>query len=118
MRKLLTTVFKGHGRITIDGRDFVGRNITINDDRVIVDGVEQEGYLVGPVSIAITGDVERLETTSGDVEVSGTCGSVSTMSGDVICRDVTGNVSTMSGDVTSGKIAGKVSSMSGDVSSR
>lgn len=117
--KIFNTIFgKGKGSVTIDGRSFSGRSISIDGDVVIVDGVVQQGSLVGPVSITIAGDVERLETTSGTVDVSGSCGQVKTMSGDVRCGDVRGDVGTMSGDVTCGSIAGSVKTMSGDIIGR
>lgn len=109
---------KGSGSVTVDGRTFNGRNIQISGDKVIVDGVEQDGSLVGPISIQVNGDVERLESSSGSVTVQGGAGSVKTTSGDVRCGDVQGSVNTMSGDVNSGKISGNVSTMSGDVTSR
>lgn len=114
--KIFNTIFgKGNGSVTIDGRSFSGRSISIDGDLVIVDGVVQEGSLVGPVSIAVVGEIERLETTSGKVEVNGSCGQVKTMSGDVRCNDVHGDVGTMSGDVTCNTIAGNVKTMSGDI---
>ena len=106
---------KGKGRVVIDGREFSSGHVTIEaSGSVIVDGVDQ-GSLVGPVNVELFGDVQTLETVSGDVDVSGSVGSISTQSGDVECGDVTGNVSTMSGDVTCGGIGGNVSTMSGDV---
>lgn len=116
MRQIIKTVLKQSGRITIDGRDFVGRSVVINGDKVTIDGVEQEGSLVGPVSVTAHGDVEVIDGPVGSVTVSGSCGQVKTMSGDVRCGDVTGSVQTMSGDVTSGKIGGNVKTMSGDIS--
>jgi len=113
--KLFRALFQSKGRITIDGRNFVGRNITIHNDKVIVDGVEQSGSLVGPVSVTVHGDVDRLETVSGNVEVSGACLGAKTVSGDIRCRDVAGNVSTISGNVTCGRIGGSAKSMSGDI---
>lgn len=109
---------KGANRVIIDGREFTGRSINIVGNKVVVDGVVQEGDLVGDVKIDVYGDVERLDAGSGNVTVSGSCGQVSTMSGGVECGDVTGNVKTMSGDVTCGAIAGGVSTMSGDIRHR
>lgn len=106
---------KGSGRIVIDGREFTGNNITIRDNKVVVDGVEQSGELVGDIKIDVHGDVASLNAGSGDVTISGSCGPVSTMSGDVHCGDVTGNIKTMSGDVTCGSVQGGVSTMSGNI---
>lgn len=106
------------GRISIDGRDFVGRSIIIDGDTVIVDGVEQDGKLVGSITVNVHGDAESIETARGSVTVSGSAGPIKTLSGDVRCGNVTGSVQTMSGDVTCGTIGGSVSTMSGGVSHR
>jgi hypothetical protein len=106
---------KGASRVTIDGIDFVGGNISINGTKVIVDGVEQDGELLGDVQIIVHGDAQSIETTKGNVSVQGKATSVKTMSGDVTCGDVSGSVGTMSGDVTCGSVGGSIKSMSGDI---
>lgn len=114
--KIFQTSGKTESRVTIDGRDFVGRNVVINSDgQVIVDGVVQNGSLVGPVSVEIHGDAERVESSAGTIKVAGLCGSASTQSGDIECGDVHGSVSTMSGDVTCKSIAGNCKTMTGDI---
>lgn len=107
-----------NGKVTIDGREFSGRSISINGNQVIVDGVPQNGALVGPVSVQVTGDVESLSTTSGDITVSGAVGTIGTTSGDVKCGDVSGSVQTVSGDVYCGSVSGGVRTVSGDVDKR
>lgn len=107
---------KGRSRVTIDGRDFVGNNVVINSDgKVIVDGVVQNGSLVGPVNVEIHGDAERVESSAGTIKVAGKCGSASTQSGDIECSDVKGSVSTMSGDITCKNVAGSCKTMSGNI---
>lgn len=106
-----------NGRINIDGREFRGNNVTIQNSKVTVDGVVQDGELVGDVNVTIYGDVERLENSCGKV-VANKAGSIHTQSGDVECGDVSGSVQTMSGDVDCGSIGGSVSTMSGDVKHR
>lgn len=101
--------------VAIDGRIFTGRSVSIVGNKVVVDGVEQGGELVGPVNVIVNGNAESVEIGSGTVEVSGSAGLVKTMSGDVKCGAVTGDVGTMSGDVTCGPISGSVKTMSGDV---
>lgn len=105
----------GGSSVTIDGRTFKGRSISINGDKVVIDGVEQEGTLVGPVSVVVNGNADSVETGSGKVEITGSAGRVKTMSGDVRCGDVHGDVGTMSGDVTCSSITGNVKTMSGDI---
>ena len=105
-----------NGKVTIDGRDFVGRDISINGDgEVIVDGVTQAGTLVGDISVVVHGDVESISNDRGDIKVSGSAGAVKTVSGDVECGDVSGSVQTVSGDVGCGVVHGSVKTVSGDV---
>jgi hypothetical protein len=101
--------------VTIDGRTFPGRNVSIVGNKVVVDGIEQTGELVGPVSVTVNGNAESIETGSGSVDIAGSAGRVKTMSGDVHCGNVNGDVGTMSGDVTCGAITGSVKTMSGDI---
>ena len=103
-----------NGRINIDGREFCGNNVTINNGRVTVDGVTQDGELVGDINVTIHGDVELIENACGAVKAN-KVGSIHTQSGDVVCGDVTGSVQTMSGDIACESIGGSVSTMSGDV---
>ncbi|WP_339898218.1 hypothetical protein [uncultured Gilvimarinus sp.] len=105
----------GSSDICIDGRKFSGRNVTIKGNKVIVDGVEQGGELIGDVTVTVNGNVERVETEAGNVNVTGQAGSIKTMSGDVKSGPVSGSVSTMSGDVTCPSIGGSVKTMSGDI---
>lgn len=105
----------GGSSITIDGRTFTGRSVSINGDKVVVDGVEQPGSLVGPVSVTVNGNAESVETTSGQVVITGTAGRVKTMSGEVRCGDVKGDVGTMSGAIICGSVAGNAKTMSGDI---
>lgn len=111
----LKTIFKSTGSVTIDGKSFRGRHVEIIDDLVIVNGVKQEGSLVGQISVTVHGDVEQLTTASGDVTVTGDCRGVTTTSGDVHCGDVAGEVRTVSGDVTCKQVMGNVRTVSGDV---
>lgn len=102
------------GKIVIDGKEFVGSNIQISGNKVIIDSVTQDGELVGDINITINGDVKSIENTSGVVSASNV-GSVKTVSGDVYCADVSGDVKTVSGDVKATKIIGKVNTVSGDI---
>lgn len=107
--------FTSNGSVNIDGRTFSGRSITISGNKVMVDGVEQDGELVGNINVAIVGGVQSFELGAGQVEIQGAVGSVNTMSGSVTCGNVSGDVGTMSGSVSCGHVAGKVSTMSGSI---
>lgn len=105
------------GNIVIDGKKFTGQTISIIDGKVTVDGVDQEGSLVGDINITVEGNIDELENTCGTVRAKNV-GSIKTQSGDIICGDVSGSISTQSGDVKCGKIAGSVKTMSGDIIQR
>jgi hypothetical protein len=116
LKDLFRALLKVGSSINIDGRSFSGKSVTINGDQVFVDGVLQDGKLVGPISISITGDVQTLDCAAGTVEITGSAGKVTTMSGSVqIGGSVTGDVETMSGSVTCGDIGGDVETMSGSI---
>jgi hypothetical protein len=122
--------------ITINGNTYSGNNIVVTNGKVFVNGkdvtpdskhitITVEGNVdeikVDVCSgVSILGNVKNINTTSGDVIVTGeVSGSVETTSGDVeIGGNVTGNVETTSGDVECQNISGSVSTVSGDIKHR
>ena len=103
-----------NGNCTIDGKSFSGSNIQINGNKVVVDGVVQNGELVGDINITVDGDVGSIENTNGTVSALNV-GSVKTTNGNVTCSDVSGDVKTTNGDIKAKKINGKVTTVNGDV---
>ena len=103
-----------NGKCVIDGKSFSGSNIQINGNKVIVDGVTQEGELVGDINVTVHGDVEMLENTNGNVKANN-IGSVKTTNGKVTGDEISGDVTTVNGDVTARKILGKVTTVNGDI---
>ncbi len=103
--------------ININGVNITGRNITVKNNRVIIDGkdvtpdskqinISVQGD-VGDIKvdmcekIIVTGNASQVSTTSGDIEVGGSVGgSAKTISGDINCGNIGGDASTMSGDIT------------------
>lgn len=97
-----------------------GRNISITNNRVFVDGKD-----VTPdakdIRIEVAGGIERLEADAcNTISVTGDVGNIATQSGDVdVTGSVAGSIQTMSGDVDcGGSVAGSISTMSGDVKHR
>jgi len=116
VRRTLIQNIKRGGSVSINGKQFAGRNIIIDGDVVTVDGVIQEAVDAHQLTIEIHGDVERVETEYGDVAAQQIRGPVKTMSGDIrVAGSIEGDVSTMSGDVRAGQIRGGVTTMSGDI---
>ncbi|WP_318493341.1 hypothetical protein [Photobacterium leiognathi] len=100
--------------VVIDGRSFSGRSIEINGNKVVVDGVTQEGELVGDISITVNGDVDSLQTGSGDVK-AGDVKEIRTGSGGVTCGHVSGSIQTGAGNVECGSVSGSILTMLGDI---
>lgn len=109
-------------KFSIDGRDFVGRNVNIDrNGKVTIDGVVQDGSLTGVVEIRVTeGVIENLSSyasvrcgeVQGNVDAGGSvqCGNVGgdvDAGGSVQCANVTGSVDA-GGSVTCGKVSGNV----------
>lgn len=111
-------ISNGSASITIDGRSFSGRNISISGNKVIIDGVVQGGELVGDVNVVVNGDVDAVENTNGKVEVTGSVGQVKTTNGDIRCGDVKGDVTTSNGTVQCGVVHGQVRTTNGNISHR
>ncbi|MEN8258197.1 MAG: hypothetical protein ABFS09_10095 [Thermodesulfobacteriota bacterium] len=108
-----------NGSVDIDGRSFSGSSISINNNgKVIVDGIEQDGQLVGNITVTVNGDAESIHNGSGDVYAK-TVGNITTEDGDVTVEgDVSGSITTNSGDVRCNSVAGSVNSESGDILKR
>ncbi|HHB2481401.1 TPA: hypothetical protein ACORDH_002852 [Bacillus cereus] len=108
--------------ISIGGVTYTGRNITVNNGQVIVDGVIQgqkleekniiinadnfQGTLKCGYSTVVNGSISGDVESNGSVTCDGIGGSVSA-GGSVRCDDVKGNVSA-GGSVNCGNIGGSV----------
>ncbi|MNG23098.1 hypothetical protein D3C84_1076620 [compost metagenome] len=101
--------------MTINGITYTGKNISVDGNRVVVDGVEQAVPVTGPVSVVVNGNPTSVETAAGRVQVTGNVGSVRTMSGHVDSGDINGDVTTMSGDVSCKVHTGDTKTVSGNI---
>lgn len=105
-KKCVSTIIGGiSGNVTYNGKTIniprVSRFEMI-DGKVLINGKPFEQYNEADcpiIKIEITGNVESIETESGDVTIQGDASNVNTMSGDVTCDNIKGHCSTMSGDI-------------------
>jgi flagellar basal body rod protein FlgF len=107
--------------IIIGDKIISGRNLTISNGRIIVDGVDITSGLPDQktINIQVDGDIETIKAdVCQTIKVNGKVGQIQSQSGDVECGDVGGSISTMSGDVDCGNVSGSISTMSGDVKHR
>lgn len=108
----------GGSSITTDGLTCATRSFSIIGHKVVIDGVEQVGMLVGLISVTVNGNDEPVKTGSAMIGVTGYAGLVKTISSDVHCGDVQGDVGTIGGDIACGVIAGSAKTLSGDMIER
>lgn len=106
----------GNSVVKIGGQTYTGSTICVMGDKVVVDGVEQQGSLSGPVNVTVNGHAGSVETTAGNVIVHGSAGSIESSSGDVRCGNVQGDVKTVSGKVLCRSIGGSAKTVSGNIS--
>lgn len=115
LKNLFARLRQPHSKIVVNGQTYHGTSVSIVNGKVLVDGEEVQSATQPKIDVQLFGDVEVLETASGNVTVQGQAGAVQTVSGNVECGAVSGSVSTVSGDVKASSIAGPVSTVSGDV---
>lgn len=108
-------VIQSGGQTTINGRSYSGKNITIKNGEVYVDGVRQADLPDGEREVIVSGDVVSVSSETGNITVHGGVGSVASTNGSVKCGDVAGSVTSVNGNITAGTIAGNASSVNGNV---
>lgn len=117
--------------VIINGNRFEGNNITIKNNKVLIDGKDMtpdskeinitvEGNVDGLDvdycnNLNVTGNVNTLRSGSGDVTCNDVYNGVQTGSGDVECNKINGYVQTGSGNVKAQIISGSVKTGSGDI---
>ena len=106
------TVINTQKTVTINGRTYKGP-IRIENDKIISNNATStiDDKII---NITVNGNVDFIETATGDVAVTGNVTQVQTASGDITISGDTTNATAMSGDITAKKI-GSATSMSGDV---
>lgn len=93
------------GRITYNGRTInipQSSRMELVDGQILIGGKPFEQYDKADcpiIKIELTGNVEHVQTQTGDVEVHGDVHNAKTMSGDITCDCIKGHCSTMSGDI-------------------
>jgi hypothetical protein len=103
------------GQIVINGHSYSGNNISVINNKVIIDGVDQTPN-GKEITITIDGNVDQLSVDyCQQLKISGNVNTARTGSGDINCTDITGGASTGSGDISCDTINGNVSTGSGDV---
>jgi hypothetical protein len=96
------------GNITINGRSYSGRNVSIINGQVIIDGKVDDGFESTSriVEVRVTGDLCSLRTDASVVMHGQISGNLNA-GGSVSCDDVGGNISA-GGSVNCDNVSGSV----------
>lgn len=96
--------------IIVNGKVFEtsGKNITITNNRVVVDGQVLSDEIKNNIEITINGNVENL-TSEGSVKVNGNVSGLIQSGGSVKCKDVRGNINS-SGSIKCNDVIGNITS--------
>lgn len=103
-------------QIIINGKTYTGNSVSINNNKIVIDGKTLVNEESKTINILIEGNVDNLQVDACEkVLVNGFVNSLSTMSGNVDCGNVNQNVKTQSGNVKCENIGGDVSTQSGNI---
>lgn len=102
--------------IEINGKQFVGDNVTIRNGQVII-GKEKIALQEKIVNvITINGNLKSLDVDHATtIDIKGSVTNIRNGSGDLTCGDVLNSLQSGSGDVTTNSIIGSITTGSGDV---
>lgn len=99
---------KGFNSLTINGKTitYSGRNISVMNDSVIVDGTVIKSGLENNIKVVVNGNVNKLEC-AGSVEVHGNSGDIDCSGSCKVDGDVNGDIDA-SGSVICGNVSGDI----------
>lgn len=133
MNKFFNNIFKKFDMIFVNEKSYVGRNISVRNNRIIINGVDVTPKDTLKVDIRVDGNIEvvdvdccdkidvtgyvkSLRATSSDIKCGDVKNGIVITSGNVNCDSVVGNIKTTSGEVkTRGNVSGSIETMSGNV---
>lgn len=123
LRNPLPSTFLSMGTIVINGQRFrYNGSLSIINGKYFVDGKEVKDWSEltkdqKEINITIEGDVNKLDVDCCDrIYVKGNVGKVKSTSGDIeVEGDVDGDVQTVSGDISCGNVGGDASTVSGNI---
>lgn len=106
------------GIITVNGVTYTGKNVSVINDKVFIDGVEKHPTDNPPkIYITVEGDVNSIDV--GQVQefnMTGNAGSVKTSQGDInIKGTVNGDCKTSQGNITADIIIGDCKTSQGNI---
>ena len=99
---------KNKNAVSVNGKTYTvtGKNITMIDDKIYVDGKEITSTESQIINIIIEGNVNQVQC-NGYVEVHGDVNGNIDCGGSVTCGDITGNID-CGGSVSCGEVKGDI----------
>lgn len=106
----------GSSKVVINGQSYFGRNVTITNGNVVIDGTTVEDLSTEPeINVIVEGNVENLSSENGNI-ICKDAGEVHNKNGNISAQEVIGPVTNKNGDiVVSGSIHGDVTNKNGDI---
>ena len=100
LNEIVEKVRGAKSKIVVNGHTIVGRNVSIVNGVVTVDGKVVELPDAKEIKIVVEGDLGSLRVDAGDVSVQGSCGEVEVNQGSVtVAGDVKGEIQVDQGRV-------------------
>lgn len=88
------TMNSANGKTIINGKEYIGNNISVINNKVIIDGKDvTEDFGNTIQNITINGDVSNVKCESGGLTINGNVTGDVDAGHSVTCGDVSGNVS-------------------------
>jgi hypothetical protein len=123
----------GASSIIINGVSYSGESVTINNDKIIIDGKPVDMPDGKKIEVTVQGDLRSLQLTNGIVNAQGLIGDIgmqngtvnaaadikggiSLGNGKVICNDVYADVNVDMGSIKASTIHGSASTKMGNIS--
>lgn len=101
--------------IEINGVKYSGQNITVRNNKIVIDGVDQTPDSK-EITVIVEGDIDSIQNDKGKIEVKGYVRFVDSVNGDVhVHGGVDAGVKTINGNVTCGFVNGPVSTVNGNI---
>lgn len=133
LNEIVEKVRGAKSKIVVNGHTVVGRNVSIVNGKITVDGKLIEFPDAKEIKIVVEGDLGSLRVDAGDVSVQGSCGEIEvnqgsvTVAGDVKgeiqadqgrveCNDVYADVKVNMGNINAAAIHGNATARMGNIS--
>jgi len=104
----------GQSTMIVNGVKYQGKSISVQGNKVYIDGKEADGMQHPEINITIEGDVKSLDMGTGECTVNGNTHSVESGTGNITINGDVHEVETSTGDIKA-KVIDTAISETGDI---